>query len=207
MLWSKYLKTAFVSCLILYSIGIKAQDIKTGVIGTPNGALLFFNDAQPHTLELNGKVDLEHYPMIRLNEEGFQFLSNNNDNPTLDTKSTLLAYMDWEVAFLNDTYGKKMEVLNTFITSGDEILNFWYFTNPILENAPKDVTPFKMTFLLDWKHGSQLYKLVLPSYNTNIDEAKSFLLNLQQHVRYYSKPIDTEKLRMQIEKGVYFYSE
>lgn len=207
MLWSKYLKTAFVSCLILYSIGIKAQEIKTGVIGTPNGALLFFNDVQPHTLELNGKVDLEHYPMIRLNEEGFQFLSNKNDNPTLDTKSTLLAYMDWEVAFLNDTYGKKMEVLNTFITSRDEILNFWYFTNPILENAPKDVTPFKMTFLLDWKHESQLYKLVLPSYNTNIDEAKSFLLNLQQHVRYYSKPIDTEKLRMQIEKGVYFYSE
>ncbi len=115
--------------------------------------------------------------------------------------------MDWEIKYLNEQLPEKITTQSELIVSENDTLNLWYYNIPIIKDTPKDVTPYKRTFYLDWKKDDFMYRLTFPSYSGDVNEAKLFLVNLKNHFRYYAKTINLEKLYDNIEKGQNYYEE
>lgn len=196
--------------LTIFLLGINqstSQEDKIGAMKTPKGTLIYDNSKDPYTIDLIGEVKLDNYPFIDVNNKNFQFLINNSEDKKLPIKELLKLYMDWEVNFINELLPTKVEPKSEFLISDNEALNFWYYKNPILTDAPKDITPYKMTFFLDWKKGNYLYKIVFPSFDDDIEKGKDFLIEMRKKIRYYTKPIDLEKLYENIQKGNNYYYE
>lgn len=183
------------------------QENKIGAMKTKKGTLLYFNSENPLTIDLEGNVNLNQYPHIAVDEKGFQFMQNTIQKKSKEVKQNLKEYMNWELEYINEQLPEKANVTSEFIVLKNETLNFWYFKNPILKDAPKDMTPYKMSFYLDWKIGDFMYRLAFPSFKEDITEAKQFLLNLKNHFRYYSKEINLEMLYDNISEGQNYYIE
>jgi hypothetical protein len=201
-------RTFLVLMLIFSSAStLFCQENKIGAMKTKKGTLLYFNSESPLTIDLDGKVKLDQYPFIEVEDKGFQFIQNTIQKNSKEMKQNLEEYMEWELMHINDRLPEKAMATSEFIVQENETVNFWYFKNPVLKDAPKDITPYKMTFFLDWNIGNFMYRLVYPSFKEDTTEAKQFLLNLKNHFKYYSKEINLEKLYNNIEEGKNFYIE
>ena len=51
-----------------------SQEDKIGAMKTKTGTLLYFNDENPFTIELEGELNLNQFPLIGLNDKNFQSL-------------------------------------------------------------------------------------------------------------------------------------
>lgn len=184
-----------------------AQEDKIGAMKTQYGTLLYFNFENPYTVEIIGDVNLKSFPLIEVNNKNFQIISNKATETNLSNTESLKEYMKWEIDYLKETFSDIINTKSDIFTLDGKEYNFWYYKNPIIENPPADITPFKMTFLLDWKIDNNFYKIVFPSYNEDVSSAKSFLLEIESKIRYYSKKIDLEKLYENIQDGQNYYIE
>lgn len=201
-------RTFFILMLIfLSSSTLFCQENKIGAMKTKKGTLLYFNSESPLTIDLDGKVKLDQYPFIEVDDKGFQFIQNTIQKNSKELKQNLEEYMEWELIHINDRLPEKAKATSEFIVQENETVNFWYFKNPVLKDEQKDITPYKMTFFLDWNIGNFMYRLVYPSFKEDTTEAKQFLLNLKIHFKYYSKEINLEKLYNNIEEGKNYYNE
>lgn len=201
-------RTLLVLLLILsYSSTLFCQENKIGAMKTKKGTLLYFNSESPFTIDLEGNVNLDQYPHIVIDDKGFQFIQNTIEKNSKELKQNLEDYMKWELEYINKQLPEKANISSEFIVLQNETVNFWYFKNPVLKDAPKDITPYKMSFYLDWKIGDFMYRLVFPSFGEDITEAKQFLINLKKHFVYYSKEINLEKLYDNVSEGKNYYSE
>lgn len=184
-----------------------SQENKIGAMKTQKGTLLYYNLESPFTIDIEGNVNLEQFPFIDVDNKLFQFVQNTIQKNANELKQNLEAYMKWELDYLNDLLPEKVEIISEFIEINHDTLNFWYFKNPIIKDAPKDIKPCKMTFYLDWKKEDNMYRLVFPSFSEDSDEAKQFLLKLKNNFKYYSKEINLEKLYNNVSEGHNFYDE
>lgn len=200
---NKILLLLFITC----SSTLFSQENNFGAMKTKNGTLLYYNTESPFTIDIDGNVNLEQFPLIQVDDKGFQFIQNTIGKNSKELKINLEEYMKWEIKHLNEQLPEKVEVKSEFIELENQTLNFWYFKNPIIKDVPKDITPYKMTFYLDWKVGDFMFRLVLPSFNEDITGTKQFLLNINNHFKYYSKKIDLDKLFDNISEGKNFYNE
>lgn len=184
-----------------------SQEDKIGAMKTKTGTLLYFNDENPFTIELEGELNLNQFPLIGLNDKNFQIITNTAQTKSTDIKALLQEYMNWEINYLKETFPDVVKAKSEFIENKGELMHFWYYQNPVIEDAPADIKPFKMTFLLDWKKDHHFYKLVYPSYNEDVESAKLFLVELKNKIHYYTSKIDLERLYENIQKGNNYYVE
>ena len=197
--------------LLLLTIGLFSisfsQVRKSGAIEIENGLLLYFNSESPYTIELKGEVDLKNYPLINVNGNGFQIIQNTVDAKGKNDKSVLTEYRKWEMNHINEMLPKKVKAQFEFMNHENKVLSFWYYKLPQIENAPKDVTPYKMTLFLDWKKDNMVYRIVHPTFSDDISKSKNLMIQIKNAFNYYSKEIDLKKLYHSIKAGQYFYTE
>ncbi len=198
----------FTIFLILFcSLYSFSQEQNVGALYIENGTLLFVNSESPFTIELIGEVDLEQFPLLGVNDNSFQVIQNTVATNGKDEKSILVEYRNWEMDHINQMLPEKVVSQSEFITSKNEILSFWYYTNPVLKDAPADITPYKMSLFLDWRKDNMVFRIVHPSFSADIDKSKKLLLDFKKGIRYYSNKIDLDRLSENIAKGQNFYVE
>jgi hypothetical protein len=180
--------------VILSASTLFSQENNIGAMKTKNGILLYFNSASPFTIDLEGNINIDQYPHIAIDDKGFQFIQNTIENNSKELKQNLEEYMNWELDYIHGLLPEKVNVTSEFVIQQNDMMNLWYFKNPVLKDAPKDITPYKMTYYLDWMVGNFMYRLVFPSFKEDSTEAKQFLINVKNRFRYYSKEINLEKL-------------
>ncbi len=172
-----------------------------GAIKTKNGFLLYFNiGTNSHTLNLNGEVDLSHFPFIKQDNIQFQFYKARKDEFGNESKSILINYMNWEVDYYQQQLNVKLNVSNEVFNKNGLSSNFWKFKNPIIEND-KIYTPVVATYFLDFIHNDYIYRFSYASINGDDLEAKTILLKLADSIKFYDKNLDLNKLQQNILEG------
>lgn len=185
-----------------------SQENKMGIIQTHKGNILFYDlENDPFTIYLEGKTEIKNYPLIINNNKGFQLIQNVITSKNSSTKQILEDYKNSEITYLEKYLPKQVSFQSEILSYESDIMQFWYYTNPVVDNAPKEVIPYQMTFFLDWRVNNKLYRLSYHSLNKNITEAKNFLLQLRKNIHYYKNPLNLDKLYNESTKGKFFYKE
>jgi len=192
--------------ICIFSISF-SQEKKTGAIEIENGLLLYFNGEAPYTIELNGDVSLEQFPLIDVNGNGFRLIQNTVDSKGNDNKKTLEQYRKWEMKHINEMLPKKVTSHSEFLKLDNEVLSFWYYKIPTIKDAPKNVTPYKMTMFLDWKKDGMVYRIVHPTFSEDIPASKKLMLEVKEGIKYYSNEINLKRLYHSIKDGKNYYTE
>jgi len=202
--------------LLLFAISLFfnnsfSQEKKTGAIEIENGLLLYFNGETPYTIELKGDISLEQFPLIDVNGNGFQLIQNTVDskgnNNNNNNNKILEKYRKWEMEHINEMLPKKVIPRSEFIKLDNEVLSFWHYKMPTNKDAPKNVTPYKMTMFLDWKKGNMVYRIVHPTFSEDIPVSKKLMLEIREGIKYYSNEISLKKLYHSIKAGQNYYTE
>lgn len=195
----------YISLLLTLLFHTVSAQPDEGAIRTQNGILLFFNwGVNSHTLNLDGEVNLRHFPMIEQNGLWFQFFTENKAEFGNDSESILISYMNWEVDYLNKEIDDSIKATNELLQRKSLDINFWKFESPFVEEN-YSYTPVVATYFLDFVKNDLVYRLSYGSITGNDSEARVFLFDIIDNFRFYNQGIDMDKLQKRITLGQNYY--
>ena len=203
---SIFQKFIFLVLIIIFGKTIvsgQEPDYKGG-IKTHDGVLLYFNkDKDTYTIDLKGEIDLNRYPIVKVNGNLFELKNGPKKMFGKSEDEILINFQIWEHKYLEDELFKQsIKFKQKRLKIKNKLLNFWFFEMPKNRTIDK---PVLRTFYLDFIQGQRAYSFSYPSLSGNEKEAMIFLLGLYNSMHFYSKSIDINHLRRQIVKGVNYY--
>lgn len=203
---SVFLKFKLLFLIIIFGNSIvSGQELdKRGGIKTHDGILLYFNkDKDTYTIDLKGEIDLNRFPIVKVNGNFFKLKNGPKSMFGKSEKEILINFQIWEHKYLEDEiFRQSITFKQKRLNVQNKPLNFWFFEMP--KNRTIDKTVLR-TFYLDFIQGKRAYSFSYPSLSGNEIEAKDFLLGLYNSMHFYNKSIDINHLRKQIAKGVNYY--
>lgn len=184
-----------------------AQQNKRGVIKTKNGMIIYFNlGHNSYTLDLIGETDFSKFPLVKINDEWFEFIEGPKSDFGNDPKIILNNFMNWEIDHLKDDFKVEIIAKSNFIDHNKMLLNFWQY-DPPLEESKEIFTPVKTTYFIDFIHNDLVHRLSYPSISGDELKAKQFLLKLVDGIHFYKSSIDLKKLQGVIMSGKTYYND
>ncbi|HUH73504.1 MAG TPA: tetratricopeptide repeat protein [Chitinophagales bacterium] len=185
----------------------RCEEREIGVFPTKNGLLIYFNvENNYHTLNLDGDIDLSNFPIIRKDDQWFQFNINDKDEFVDSKENVLINYMNWEIDYFEEEFETKLQSENKIISVNGIQVNLWNYKNPKMDTQPEH-TPVIKTYFADFAHNDLIYSLVYASTTDNNESANEFLKSLVSNIRFYKNKIDLDKLQEAIKNGINFYAE
>lgn len=185
----------------------RCEEQKSGVIPTNNGLLIYFNiENNYHTLNLDGDIDLSNYPMIKKDNQWFQFNINDKSEFVDSKENVLINYMNWDIDYYEKEFKTKLKTENKLITFNGIQVNLWNYRNPKIDPKSEHTQVIK-SYFANFTHNDLIYSLVYASTTGNDEFANEYLKSLVTNIRFYKNKIVLDKLQQAIENGKNFYSE
>lgn len=194
----------------LFVLGITgllhAQD-PIGYIPLEDGGV-FYHNAEPYfTVQLDGEVNFDNWPLIQLNGENFQLITVPFSEIDPNPAAVLEGYRAWEMDFINSHLPAPTQAVVVHAYTPQEPYLIWYYDLPELEGHGEITQRVDRTYFFNSIKGQFILGYAYSHFVNTPDIYQSFLLNLYRKTTHYNNPIDLPHLAELIEQGVFFYQE